>query len=324
MGTSVRMFWNVLKCVHYLCRFSRSSFDQVQCLPETMATLQQHDLAFFGLQTTYDEHDVSKAFRKFMAMHHPDKARTIFDCDLVAKSQNVRNRLLAALDSQKPITVDIPMLSPTNGQSWGFEMNKTTMELTKLHVGQHFQRECHKAEVLITVGWMITKINGQKHDTNDYDLCQVLRSLRGLKVPLTITVEAPKVNPLMTEPHTPPEMPAQAKVLQQPAPPPPPEMPAQTKIPQEPTPAESRPNTMTLCPDNKHQQWHGDMLWCSFCGCWKFGGRKGGAFGPADRSTLKWNVCTECRSHPMGDAHWWWCRDEIGNCRVSSAAIHRM
>ena len=194
-------------CYYGICQtclffdLPRSNFDQSRCLLETMGTLQQHDLAFFDLQTTYDEHDVSKAFRKFMAMHHPDKARTIFDCDLVAKSQNVRNRLLAALDSQKPITVDIPMLSPTTCQSWGFEINETTMELTKLHTGQHFQRECDKAKVVVTVGWVITKINGQKHDASDYDLRDILQSLHGLEAPVTITLEEPKVKSLPTGKH---------------------------------------------------------------------------------------------------------------------------
>ena len=134
-------------------------------------------------------------------------------------------------------------------------------------------------------------------------------------MPTTSTVPAPPPPPPMPTTST------------EPAPPPPPPMPKTSAEPAPPPPPPLvQPSTPNDFPKHPSAQWRGtDEQWCSFCGIWKSAGWKsaGRAFGAKDRSRERWNVCTECRASPLGDAHWHWCKGEVGWGQIHQAKIHR-
>ena len=113
----------------------------------------------------------------------------------------------------------------------------------------------------------------------------------------------------------------------QPVAPPPPPMPTTSTVPAPPpSPPLVQPSTPNDFSKHPSVQWRGtDEQWCSFCGIWKSAGWKsaGRAFGAKDRSRERWNVCTECRASPLGDAHWHWCKGEVGWGQIHQAKIHR-
>ena len=281
------------------------SHSKMKCSsPLLIKTQHQHDLMLFGLELEHSEMDIKKAYKQKMLRLHPDKCTTR-NQDEITLVQSVRERLLDRIAAPDTRSSCLNIKSPAPGQNWGFQLNTKTMTFTNIKKDGHLNNECRQRGLSVEESWRLVAINGY---SDKDDIVDMLRTMALQSRFITITLRQPQlqteVPPTQTSsPHPTEVSQLSTRPLPQPAVPPPQEEIHVTR------------------PIGKQDQWRGAYQWCSFCGLWKYGGKRHGEFGKSDRSTYRWNVCLNCRNTELGDLHWWWCRDEAGNKEIGVAAV---